>query len=330
MPAFNAEKYIRAAIESVLDNGFDDLELVVVDDGSADGTARVVESIAHPALRLLRQPENLGVGATRQRGVAQLRGTYMAALDADDIAVPGRFARQVARLEAAGGPDILGGAIEHFGDAQGQQFFPLTDAEIRAAFLFFDLPLANGSVCLRLSPLREGRIHYGAGSGAEDYALWADAMFEGLRFENLPVVVTRVRRHAQSLTRQSFDAVVAQSRVVRQRIAEKLFPLLSAAEHAVLAGALSSNLGAGQRWVDGVYALSHAAMLVNSAPRVDAALLLQLLEKDLLRMLQHAKDNDFLNNDLLEMMTEVNPHFERWRAAGGGLLDMRIMALAGA
>ena len=74
MPAYNAERYVRAAIESVLDNGFADFELVVVDDASTDSTAQIIEAIRHPALRFVRQAENLGVGATRQAAISLLRG----------------------------------------------------------------------------------------------------------------------------------------------------------------------------------------------------------------------------------------------------------------
>ncbi|MCE9639779.1 MAG: glycosyltransferase family 2 protein, partial [Betaproteobacteria bacterium] len=103
IPLYNGEKYVREAIESVLDNGFADLEVIVVDDGSSDGTVQVVEAIRHPALRLYRNAANLGVVATRDRSVPLLNGRYMALLDQDDIAVAGRFEQQVARLEAADG-----------------------------------------------------------------------------------------------------------------------------------------------------------------------------------------------------------------------------------
>ena len=106
MPVYNGAQFVRAAVESVLDNGFADLELVIVDDASTDDTVNVIESIRHPAVRLVRQPENLGVAATRRRGIELLRGRHVALLDQDDIAVPGRFAAQVNALEQADGPDI--------------------------------------------------------------------------------------------------------------------------------------------------------------------------------------------------------------------------------
>lgn len=327
IPAYNAADSVREAVESALDNGFGDLEVVVVDDGSSDDTAQIAAAIRHPALRLIRQPVNLGVGATRRNGVAALRGRYVALLDADDIAVPGRFERQVARLEAPGGPDILGGAIENFGDAAGELHFPLRDAEIRAGLLFHDLPLANPAVCMRLAPLRDGTIGYRENAGAEDYALWADALIAGLKFENLPNVVTRMRRHASSLTRRAGAEISAQARAVRLRIAEYFFPAMDDAARGALVAALSVNVGGGQRWIDGACALAHAAELADGAAGADAAALRRLLAQNLLRMLKHAFAHGLIDNETLEMMTETNAHFERWRMADGGALDREIVAL---
>ncbi len=330
IPAFNAAAHIREAVESVLESGFADFELVVVDDGSTDHTAEVVAAIRHPALRLIRQPANRGVGATRRDGIAALRGRYLGLLDADDIAVRGRFERQVAQLEAAGGPDIIGGAIEYFGDVGGVIAFPAADAAIRAGLLFHDLPLANPAVCLKLAPLRAGRIAYAAAAGAEDYALWVDAMIAGLRFANLPEVVTRMPRHGASLTRSAAAAVSEQARLVRRRLAGYLFPQMNDNECAALVNALSVNLGGGQRWIDGACALARAAALAPAVAGIDGARLRELLRRNFLRMLRHAAGNGSIDNEVLEMMTETNAYFERWRMDDGGSLDAEIMALLAA
>lgn len=328
IPTYNGEKHVREAIESVLDNGFADLEVVVVDDGSRDSTVSVVESIRHPALRLHRNPANLGVVATRDRSVSLLNGRYMALLDQDDIAVTGRFERQVARLEAADGPDILGGAVEFFGDAQGEYFFPSGDAKIKASLLFFVCPLANPTICMKLAPLREGRIRYRTDIGvAADYAMWVDAMGAGMRFENLPAVVTRYRRHGDAMTSKLSIECAASGRGVRQKVIGLFFPAMAAGERAALLDALSTNLSGGSRWLEGVYAVSHAAMLAKDIAGIDTAWLIKALENMAISMIERALKLGNADNATLEMMTETSEHFERWRAADGGALDARIMAL---
>lgn len=327
IPAFNAAVFVREAIESVLDNGFADFELLVIDDGSSDDTAAVVTAIRHPALRLVRQQTNQGVGVTRRLATSLARGRLLAMLDADDIAVAGRFARQVEYLLAADAPHILGGAIENFGDRAGIVEFPLRDAEIRAGLLFHDLPLANPAVCLQLDALRGAGVNYGGQRGAEDYALWTDALCAGLRFGNLPAVLTRMRRHGGSLTRLKQSEAAAPARALRARIAARFFPQMTAPQRAALVEALSVNIGGGQRWLDGVCALAQAACCAEEVSEVDAATLRRLLQENFLRMLRHALNHQLIDNDGLEMLTETNADFERWRMAAGGALDLQIIAL---
>ncbi len=92
IPCFNAERYIAAAIRSVQDQHWSDLEIVVVDDGSTDGSAELVAT-SFPGVRLIRQA-NQGVAAARNRGVREARGNWIAFLDADDLWLPGKLAAQ--------------------------------------------------------------------------------------------------------------------------------------------------------------------------------------------------------------------------------------------
>ena len=331
MPVYNGAQFVRAAIESVLDNGFADLELVVVDDASTDDTVRVVEAIRHPAIRLVRQPENLGVAVTRRCGILLLNGRHLALLDQDDIAVPGRFAAQVDALERAGGPDIVGGAVECFGDAETVLQFPLLDAEIRAGLLFFSLPLVNPAVCMKLEPFRQGRIAYSVEAGpAADYALWVDAMRNGLRFTNLAQTVTRYRRHAASHSQQTSELIVTKSGQVRGAVVAAFFPQMTAPEQQALVDALTRLIGGGRRWVDSVYAMSRAVKLAPAVPGIASQYLIAQMQAHLLRMIDHVLRHKLIDYETLESMTDNNEDFEHWRMADGGALDREIMALVAA
>jgi glycosyltransferase involved in cell wall biosynthesis len=102
MPAYNAEKYIGAAIESVLSQTFTNLELIIVEDGSSDRTWDVIEEYAAKDQRVvaIRNEANLHIVRTINRGVAQARGSLIGRLDADDVALPDRFERQLAVMRA--------------------------------------------------------------------------------------------------------------------------------------------------------------------------------------------------------------------------------------
>jgi glycosyltransferase involved in cell wall biosynthesis len=100
MTTFNGAGFVGASIASVLAQSFSEFELIVVDDGSTDATAQVLEGILDPRLRVLRQAVNGGVVAARNAGFLAVRGRYVAALDHDDLSHPERLARQVAYLDA--------------------------------------------------------------------------------------------------------------------------------------------------------------------------------------------------------------------------------------
>jgi glycosyltransferase involved in cell wall biosynthesis len=103
VPAFNAAPFIGRTLDSVLSQTYRHLEVLVVDDGSADATPRIAEARAEAdgRVRLLRQ-QNQGVAAARNAGVAEARGEYVAPIDADDLWYPTKIERQVQSLERAG------------------------------------------------------------------------------------------------------------------------------------------------------------------------------------------------------------------------------------
>lgn len=99
MPAYNAGEYAREAIASVLSQEGIDFELIVVDDGSLDDTAEVVESFADPRVRLIRHDRKLGIGRAHNRVLAGSRAPFVAHVDADDVVLPGAFRRMLAAFE---------------------------------------------------------------------------------------------------------------------------------------------------------------------------------------------------------------------------------------
>lgn len=101
MPAYNAEKYIEAAIRSVQVQTMPDWELIVIDDGSTDATCEIVARLAAEDARIyfLKNSENMGTARTRNRGLDLSRGKYVALLDSDDVWYPEKLERQKNLLE---------------------------------------------------------------------------------------------------------------------------------------------------------------------------------------------------------------------------------------
>ncbi len=132
MPVYNGGRYLSEAIESVLAQTFEEFELVIVDDGSTDGSADTIADLAARDRRIkaFRKP-NSGISDTLNRGLAEARAEWIARLDADDIMLPHRLERQMA--------------------------FVLGDSEIVAAGSYYDIIDAEGARCGTLRPLPRDR-----------------------------------------------------------------------------------------------------------------------------------------------------------------------------
>ena len=100
MASYNHEAFVREAIGSVLNQSYQDFELVITDDGSADGTVKAIQSVSDPRIRLNVFKENQGACAAVNDALARARGDYIAVLNSDDYFLPGKLEKQVAFVDA--------------------------------------------------------------------------------------------------------------------------------------------------------------------------------------------------------------------------------------
>jgi hypothetical protein len=144
MPLYNKRNYVEAAIRSVLEQTFTDLEIVVVDDGSTDDSGAVVQRLDDPRIRLLHQG-NAGAPAARNAGIAAARGCWVAFLDADDTWRPDKLARQLAVLGRE--PDLVWAAGAYTRTDSGQIVRLRDEAWFRSPEVLKDglAALSNGS-----------------------------------------------------------------------------------------------------------------------------------------------------------------------------------------
>ena len=106
VPVYNVEGFISETMESVVNQTYPCWELLLVEDGSGDGTAAVIEEYVsqrkEERIRLIRQPSNMGAARARNRGLQEARGRYIAYLDADDLWMPRKLELQLAFMESRG------------------------------------------------------------------------------------------------------------------------------------------------------------------------------------------------------------------------------------
>lgn len=107
MPIYNAGKYLRQAVISIVEQTFADWELLIIDDGSTDNAIENIADIHDSRIQILKDGKNKGLAARLNEAIDLARGRYLARMDQDDVSYPERFMRQVASLEAAPQIDLL-------------------------------------------------------------------------------------------------------------------------------------------------------------------------------------------------------------------------------
>jgi glycosyltransferase involved in cell wall biosynthesis len=209
MAALNHEAYAEEAARSVVDQDYERLELIAVDDASDDATADVLEQVAADAppgrMRVIRHERRIGIGPTRAQALSLANGELVGLLDSDDLWLPGKVGPQVELLAERPDVGLVHGEFEAFDnetgetipwgsrdwDRDGDQLVEL----VRQAFIMC------GSVLVRRSAIDQrglGFIDTGY-PGYDDYLLWLSIALDW-RIEHEDRKVMRYRRHAANLS----------------------------------------------------------------------------------------------------------------------------------
>lgn len=213
IPAYDAERFLAEAIESVLAQGVEGLELIVVDDGSQDGTAAVARGFG-PPVRVMEQ-ENQGIGPARNTGVDVATGELLAFLDADDAWTDGSLAARLRMLSDHPDLDGVFGLVENWQDGAAAAMLDVK-AGVTAQGPVAGTMLIRRASFQKAGPFTDVRL----GEFIEWYARAVDA---GLRFDTLQQVVLRRRVHARSTTATARDRsayVRAMQSIIARRRAE--------------------------------------------------------------------------------------------------------------
>lgn len=228
IPLYNREPYIAAAITSILGQEGDDFEIVVVDDGSTDGSLSVVEGFSDSRIRVIRN-NHAGGPATRNSGISNARGELIIWVDSDDRYAKGALAALRQTISEYPEADVYYGDIEIFDDrAPGhieRTSYPDYYNEQLIPRLIRGNCLPNPGTAVRKSVYDHcGRYDEGF-PRCHDFEMWT-RMADGARFKKVPAVVCHWRRHAGGLSHtasRAFEAKVA-ARMVERYPPSRLFP----------------------------------------------------------------------------------------------------------
>jgi len=202
MAVHDGERYVGAAVDSILGQQLGDLELIVVDDGSTDRSAEIVRQRNDPRVRVITNERNLGLAPSLNAGLAAARGEFIARLDADDVALPQRLARQVAFMDANPRVALLGSWYTEMsadGTPGALVKLPTEHWALRWHLCLYS-PFAHSAVSWRRALVAERVGQYDEGLAySMDYDLWR-RVAERLEVANLPEPLLYLRAHEHSMT----------------------------------------------------------------------------------------------------------------------------------
>ncbi|HEY8900392.1 MAG TPA: glycosyltransferase [Chthoniobacterales bacterium] len=234
IPVYNVGTYLEGALLSVRNQTFSDFECIVVNDGSTDDTAQVLERVAaaDPRMKVLTQ-KNSGLVASLKNAIAAARGEFLARMDGDDFCTPDRFAKQVEFLRAHPEVVCVGACVDML-DPRGRRLKTYRPPEKHAAILA-ELLAGNGGAlihptvtCRKAAVDQIGGYSTAFAGYGEDWDLFLRLSKLG-RLHNLPEVLLKYRQHAKSYnqTRSAAQIERLSSAVRDARLAHGLEPLAS-------------------------------------------------------------------------------------------------------
>lgn len=202
MSVYNGERYLKEAVESILNQTFRDFEFIIIDDGSTDSSNAIIRSCDDPRVRLIKNEKNIGLTKSLNKGIDLCRGEYIARMDADDISLPMRLEKQFeyARNRKVSVLGTWAIDIDNNGNRISVSKKPTSNPHIKAALLFYN-PLIHSSIMIK-SELLKRKKYDECFFSSQDYELWI-RIRDGHTFENLASNLIMFRWHGDQVSKGS-------------------------------------------------------------------------------------------------------------------------------
>jgi glycosyltransferase involved in cell wall biosynthesis len=226
MPVYNSEKYLKEAIDSILNPTFNNFELLVFDDCSTDRSVDIIKGYRDERIKLIQNNKNLGIPKNLNRGIDQAKGKYLARMDADDICIHTRFEKQYQFMESFEDIAVCGTWVQFVGSKKKWLMDnilknPSNSEEIKC-WLLFNCVIKHPSVMIRKKILDQYGFQYNEKvSRAEDYDLWV-RISKNHALSNIEEVLLKYRIHESSVSRVHRNANIQQSNKIRKNLLSEL------------------------------------------------------------------------------------------------------------
>ncbi|TYB79575.1 glycosyltransferase family 2 protein [Bizionia myxarmorum] len=212
MPVYNGERFLKESINSVLNQTFKDFTLLVLNDNSTDGTSEILEAYKKQDSRVsvISKTKNEGPANLRNEGIELAETEFIALLDADDIALPKRFEKQLDYLKANPDVGVCGTWFTFFGTKEKTVQHEVEHEALKVQFLH-SCGIGNPTVMFRKTALGSLRFEHQY-VPAEDYGLWAQLIHK-TKFHNIPESLLKYRWHDANIS-QTKEANLRKSEVL--------------------------------------------------------------------------------------------------------------------
>lgn len=220
MAVYNGERYLQEAIDSMLAQTFTDFEFVIVNDGSVDGTAELLDNQDDGRVVVINRRNNLGLAASLNEGIERAKNEYIARMDADDVSLPDRLEIQVRYLEANPEVGLCGTwatIVDRAGRATGRVIAPpLDNRAIRSKFIYHNT-FVHPTVVFRKEVVTSAGYYNPYFKYAQDYELWSRVV-PRCQAANVGKKLLCYRESGQSMTAQKGRAMRWEALMVRRNL----------------------------------------------------------------------------------------------------------------
>lgn len=204
MPIYNAEKYVRESIESILNQTFTDFDILAIDDGSTDNSAEIIQSFSDERVIYLKNEQNLGIVKTLNRGLDLINSPYIIRMDSDDICLPTRFEHQLSFMNDHPEVVVCGTSTKVFKDSgeTRNQIVETSSKRIRTQLLF-EAAIMHPTVIMRNEVIQKENYRYDSRhKSTEDLGMWQKI---AMKYEvaNIPSIELEYRDNEFGITRTS-------------------------------------------------------------------------------------------------------------------------------
>ena len=222
-PVYNTEKYVRQAIESILNQTFKDFEYIIVDDCSTDRTWEIVQEYAKrdSRIKLYRNEKNLYIAANRNVCLSKANGKYIVWQDADDISMPQRIEKQFKFMEEHPEVGIVGGYLQFFNDNSDKTTIRkyATDDKMLRKKIFRFSPVGQPGAMVRKKCLDEVGAYDPETPPAEDLDM-SFRIGKNYKFANIPEVVVKYREFDNNATFTRLKTIELRTIEIRKKYAK--------------------------------------------------------------------------------------------------------------